>query len=75
MRRVIDISGDGLNNWGDLVNVARDRALATGLTINGLPILDEAGGRFSRFNIPNLDLYYKNCVIGVPGVFSWWRRI
>ena len=68
-RRVIDISGDGPNNWGDLVNVARDRALATGLTINGLPILDEAGGRFSRFNIPNLDLYYKNCVIGGPGAF------
>jgi hypothetical protein len=24
---------------------------------------------FSRFNIPNLDLYYRDCVIGGPGAF------
>ena len=68
-RRVIDISGDGPNNWGDLVNKARDRAVAAGVTINGLPILDDGGSRFARYNIPNLDLYYRDCVIGGPGAF------
>src|SRR3546814_5851729 len=37
-RRVIDISGDGKNNNGGDVVSARDRAVATGVTINGLPI-------------------------------------
>lgn len=68
-RQVIDVSGDGPNNWGDLVNRARDRAVAQGLTINGLPILDLASGPFSRYNIPNLDLYYRDCVIGGPASF------
>lgn len=68
-RRVIDISGDGPNNWGDLVVKARDRAVAAGVTINGLPILDDGGSMFARYNIPNLDLYYRDCVIGGPGAF------
>jgi hypothetical protein len=68
-RRVIDVSGDGPNNWGDLVTSARDRAVAEGVTINGLPILDDGGGMFSSFNIPDLDLYYRDCVIGGPGAF------
>ena len=29
-----------------------------------LPILDQSSGPFSRYNIPNLDLYYRDCVIG-----------
>src|SRR3712207_3338759 len=37
-REVIDISGDGSNNQGGLVTEARDRAVARGVTINGLPI-------------------------------------
>ncbi len=68
-RQVIDISGDGPNNWGALVTTARDRAVARRVTINGLPILDEGGGSYSWFNIPNLDLYYRDCVIGGPGAF------
>jgi len=68
-RQVIDISGDGPNNWGDLVVHARDRAVAQGVTINGLPILDEGPGPFGRYNIPNLDLYYRDCVIGGPAAF------
>jgi hypothetical protein len=68
-RRVIDISGDGPNNWGNLVTTARDQAVAAGITINGLPILDPGGGPFSRFNIANLDLYYRDCVIGGTGAF------
>jgi hypothetical protein len=47
-RRVIDISSDGANNSGRLVNVARDDAVAQGITINGLPILDHGVGRGSR---------------------------
>jgi len=68
-RRVIDISGDGPNNWGDPVTGARDRAVASGVTVNGLPILDEGGGIYSALNIPDLDLYYRDCVIGGPGAF------
>ncbi|MDH3738229.1 MAG: DUF1194 domain-containing protein [Alphaproteobacteria bacterium] len=68
-RRVIDVSGDGPNNWGELVTKMRDRAVAAGVTINGLPILDVGGGLFSRFNIANLDLYYRDCVIGGTGAF------
>jgi hypothetical protein len=69
-RRVIDISGDGANNSGDLVSTARDRAVASGVTINGLPIMN-GRATFSGWQpIKNLDLYYKNCVIGGPGAFS-----
>jgi len=68
-RQVIDISGDGPNNWGDLVVNARDRAVARGITINGLPILDEGPGYYARYNIRNLDLYYRDCVIGGPAAF------
>jgi len=68
-RRVVDISGDGPNNDGELVTVARDKALAAGITINGLPITQNSRGLYSRFNIPNLDLYYRDCVIGGAGAF------
>lgn len=68
-RRVLDISGDGPNNNGDLVPNARDRVVKQGIVINGLPILDEGRGMYSYFNIPNLDLYYRDCVIGGPGAF------
>ncbi|MCH9047007.1 MAG: DUF1194 domain-containing protein [SAR324 cluster bacterium] len=34
-----------------------------------LLILDHGGGMFSSFNIPDLDLYYRDCVIGGPGAF------
>lgn len=68
-RRVVDLSGDGPNNWGNLVTTARDRAVAAGITINGLPILARNGDFYSRFNIPELDLYYRDCVIGGPGAF------
>ena len=42
LRRVIDISGDGANNHGQLVTISRDDAVAKGITINGLPIMFEA---------------------------------
>jgi hypothetical protein len=68
-RRVIDISGDGPNNWGGLVPDARDRAVARGVTINGLPIVNDRPSISGRPQIRNLDLYYRDCVIGGPGAF------
>jgi len=68
-RRVIDVSGDGANNGGALVTVARDLALADGITINGLPIINDKLSRYGRPQIPNLDYYYIDCVIGGPGAF------
>lgn len=66
MRRVIDISGDGPNNQGGEVTATRDAVLARGITINGLPLMTQ-DGVFMR--IPDLDAYYRNCVIGGPGAF------
>jgi hypothetical protein len=68
-RRVLDISGDGPNNWGDRVNLARDRAVARGITINGLPIVNNRPSFSGRMPMANLDLYYRDCVIGGPGAF------
>ena len=68
-RRVIDVSGDGPNNGGRLVVAARDQAVAAGVTVNGLPILDNGGGLYAWYSIPDLDLYYRDCVIGGPAAF------
>jgi Protein of unknown function (DUF1194) len=67
-RRVLDISGDGPNNHGALVQDARDRALKAGIVINGLPIMIN-NGRRSVFDMDDLDDYYTDCVIGGPGAF------
>jgi hypothetical protein len=58
LKRVIDVSGDGSNNRGRLVTLARDEAVKAGITINGLPILSLE---------PDLDKYYFDNVIGGPG--------
>ncbi len=68
IRRVIDISGDGVNNNGPLVTVTRDEVLAKGITINGLPIMLKRPS-LSSLDIENLDVYYEDCVIGGPGAF------
>jgi hypothetical protein len=68
LRRVIDVSGDGVNNDGSPVTIARDAALARGITINGLPIMLE-GRLSSQMDIDDLDLYYEDCVIGGAGSF------
>jgi len=67
--RTIDVSGDGANNDGELVVAARDRAIAQGVTVNGLPIVNERPNPFGFPSLPNLDLYYRDCVIGGPGAF------
>lgn len=65
-RRVIDVSGDGPNNQGRPVQAARADTLQRGITINGLPIMLKAPG---YFDIAELDLYYRDCVIGGSGAF------
>lgn len=69
LRRVIDISGDGPNNMGPPVTQARNRVVAQGITINGLPLMTHGEDAFSRWSIPDLDAYYTACVIGGPGAF------
>ena len=68
-RRVIDVSGDGPNNIGPIVTSARDRAARQQITINGLPIINDRLQPYGLPQIPNLDLYFENCVIGGPGAF------
>jgi hypothetical protein len=75
-RRVIDVSGDGPNNRGRPVTLARDEAVALGIVINGLPILND---RPQPFDIPTpvevaLDRYYEENVIGGPGSFMVTAR-
>ncbi len=65
-RHVIDISGDGPNNVGGIVSVARDTAVAAGITINGVAINNDDG---TNFSLPDLDVYYRECVIGGVGSF------
>jgi hypothetical protein len=67
-RLVIDISGDGSNNSGRPVSEARDDALKLGITINGLPIVNERPSPWLPPE-PNLDEYYMKNVIGGPGSF------
>jgi len=71
-RRTVDISGDGTNNSGADVRLARDTALAQGVTINGLVILSETPLVWNpdHTNPPGgLDNYYRNNVVGGPGAF------
>jgi len=68
-RRVIDISGDGYNNRGRMEIVARDEAVARGITINGLPIVNERANRWGGLPPKDLDKYYEANVIGGPGAF------
>jgi hypothetical protein len=59
-RQVIDLSGDGSHNQGEPVAEARRAALAAGITINGLAIVNEE---------PDLETYYRTEIIGGPGAF------
>ena len=68
IRRVLDISGDGPNNNGSPVTLARDAAVEKGVIINGLPIMVKEPS-YSTMDIDNLDFYYEDCVIGGPGSF------
>jgi len=67
-RKVIDISGDGRNNSGRPAAEARDDAVAQGIVINGLPIMNDREN-FGSPPDPNLDVWYEANVIGGPGSF------
>ena len=67
-RRVIDISGDGVNNSGRRVERARDEAVADGIIINGLPIINDRP-TFGRAPPIPLDQYFQQSVIGGFGSF------
>jgi hypothetical protein len=61
-RQVIDVSGDGRQNTGDLSTAnARDAAVSHGITLNGLPI--------TSGDDPDVDGWYRANVIGGPGAF------
>jgi hypothetical protein len=72
-RRVVDVSGDGPNNAGALLDPIRQVLLAEGVTINGLPIsLPRIGGvdGFAMYDRSNLQSYFERCVIGGPDAFA-----
>lgn len=67
-RRVVDVSGDGVNNQGPPAEYERDRLVADGVTINGLPIVND---RPNFGNMPGRELepYFRESVIGGSGAF------
>ena len=60
LRRVVDVSTDGVRNTGAAINSARDALIADGITINGLAIENE---------IEDLSHYMIESVIGGDGHF------
>jgi hypothetical protein len=68
LRRVIDVSGDGANNAGLPIVPTRDEVVASGITINGLPLMLKRPNP-GTMDIENLDVYYEDCVVGGPGSF------
>jgi hypothetical protein len=59
-RRIIDVSGDGPSNFGLAPQAARDHAVAAGITVNGLVILN---GQTITYD------HYRDHVIGGVGSF------
>ena len=71
-RHIIDVSGDGTNNSGRPVTAARDEAVAKGVTINGLAIVNDkpTPGYAAHTQPPGgLAEWYRENVIGGPGAF------
>jgi len=68
-RKVIDVSGDGPNIGGRLIESARADALAKGFTINALAIRRPGSGRPGGPGGMPLEDYYALSVIGGPGAF------
>ncbi len=71
-RRVIDVAGDGTNNSGRPISDARDDAVAKGIVINGLAIINlNPNFGFIAHTQPTggLPAYYRENVIGGPGSF------
>jgi len=68
-RRIIDVSGDGYSDYGRPIQEARDAAVAAGITVNGLPVMNERPAWREKAP-PDLDQYYAKNVVGGPGSFS-----
>ena len=71
-KRIIDVSGDGTNNAGLSITEARDEAVAAGVTINGLAIINTRSSPGYAFHTQppgGLPKYYEENVIGGPGAF------
>jgi hypothetical protein len=71
-RRVIDVSGDGTSNSGRPITEARDQAIANGVTVNGLAIInDQPNLGYSSHTHPpgGLPNYYQQNVVGGPNAF------
>lgn len=71
-RSVIDVCGDGTSNDGRDILVARDAALAAGITINGLAIINDhpVSQLYAHVAPPGgLAKYYRDHVTGGPGSF------
>ncbi|MCS6931915.1 MAG: DUF1194 domain-containing protein [Acetobacteraceae bacterium] len=60
-RLALDVSGDGRNNAGRPPGPVRDLAVAAGVTVNALAVVDEE---------PDLLAYYLAEVVGGPGAFA-----
>ena len=67
-RRIIDISGDGRTNDGPPAELVRDRLVADGIVINGLPVMMNRNS-LGRPPDSTLDKYYEENVVGGPGSF------
>ena len=67
-RRIIDISGDGRTNDGPPAELVRDRLVADGIVINGLPVMMNRTN-YGRPADATLDKYYEENVVGGPGSF------
>ena len=71
-RHVIDVCGDGTNNAGREISEARDDAVKSGVTINGLAIINDhpVSWTFAHVQPPGgLANYYRENVTGGPGSF------
>jgi hypothetical protein len=71
-KRIVDLSGDGTNNAGRDVNEARDQAVAAGVTINALAIINTRTNlAYAIHTQPpgGLPKYFEEHVIGGPGAF------
>jgi hypothetical protein len=71
-KRIIDISGDGTNNSVRAITEARDQAVAAGVSINALPIINtQANPGYAFHTQPpgGLPKYFEENVIGGQGAF------
>lgn len=77
LRRVIDVCGDGTSNSGREVTEARDDAVAQGVIINALAIINDSPFPWAQAHVNppgGLLHYFRENVIGGPGAFALETR-